>query len=225
MDTRQLDDTIIDEGRNEQEDETTKLEEGPWIPKLTIRRIRGDEVDDNADDPNDSSTDSLEDSTVDGAEGISDEHTIAIVEENCATEEKNGDDQILVGSKADERIDGVLERVMTHGRVIVSGYDVSKRAGDDDHKDSTPDTLETYDLKRRKSEILEKELLGHDLTSLDDLGENDKSNAEHDVASVSVALRLWDEETGSTDDAKSNEACDDTNELMSLDATARKEDA
>jgi len=225
VDARQLDDTVVDKGRDKQEDETSQLKEGVLVPELTIRRARLDGLDDKADDPNDSSTDGLEDSAVDGTEGVSDEHAVAIVQEHGNAEEKHSDDQALAGGKADEGVDGVLERVMLHGRVVTARDDVGDRASDKDHEESTPETLEADDTKRRKSKILEKELLSHDLTGLDDLRANDQSDTDGHAEGVGVTLRLRDQETGSADDAESDEAGDDTDELVGLHTTARKEDA
>jgi len=180
-------------------------------------------VNDDADDPNDSSTDGLEDSTIDSTERVSDKHAVTVVEEHCAAEEENCHDEILVRSKADEGIDGVLERVVLHGGVVGARDHVSDGTSEDDHEDCAPETLETDNTERRQIKILKKELLSHDLAGLHDLRQDDKANTEQDVASAVVALGLGDEETGSTDDAKGDEAGDNTNELMGLHATARKE--
>jgi len=224
MDTRQLDDTVVDKRRDEEEKETSQFKEGVLVPNLTIRRTRLDGLDDKTDDPNDSSTDSLKDCTVDGTEGVSDKHTIAVVEEHSSAEEKNSEDQALAGSKADEGIDGVLKRVVLHLGVIAARDDVSDGTSNKDHEKSTPKTLKTDNTQRGKSKIFQKELLSHDLTSLDDLRANDESNTNSHAEGVGITLRLRDQETSSTDDAKSDEASGDTDELVGLNATARKED-
>ena len=102
MEEWELDDSIVSEGREEEDQETSQLEPRPLGPCLTVRTSLGDSLDDEGDHPDNSCTDSLKDSAVDGREGVSDEHAVAVVGKDSDAEERDSSDECLVGSETDE---------------------------------------------------------------------------------------------------------------------------
>jgi len=225
VEERELDDSVVSEGREEEDEESSQFEPGPLAPCLTVRAALSDSLDDERDHPDDSCTDSLKDSAVDGREGVSDEHSVAVVRKDGDAEEGDSANERLVGAEADERVDCVLEAVVGHRGVVESRDEICDGARDEDHSECAPDALKSDNAHRGHVEVAKEELLNDDLAGLDDLGADDEGDADEHFGCVCRLVRLGDQQASQADHAKGDEAEDDAEDLVGEDAAAGEEDA
>ncbi len=116
--------SIVHHSGEDQKSETTQFEERPISPYFTKDRIRPDSMNDQVSKPNARSSSikllkekipySFEECSVNSREGVGDQHTIAIIEQNSNHEDQNDNNNQRLSAHTEEGIISIFQGVMRH---------------------------------------------------------------------------------------------------------------